>query len=74
MNIPAIQAQVVDVGEVVSEHSAPMFQRWHPLHYLTVQIEIVVLREIKEIGRTVVIYCDINSRQLVKTHVVITDS
>lgn len=74
MNIPAIQTQVVNVGEVVSKHSASMLQRWHPLHYLTVQIEVVVLGEIKEIGRTVVIYCDINSRQLVKTHVVITDS
>lgn len=48
-----------------------MLYRRHSLHDVTIEIPVVVLREIDEIGRAGVANCHVDPRQLVETHIVV---
>ena len=48
-----------------------MFQRRYSLNNMTIQILIVVLGEVQEIGWTVVVDSHVDARQLIQTHVVV---
>jgi hypothetical protein len=50
-----------------------MVKRWDSLYDMAVKISIVMLREVKEISRSIVVNCNVDSWKLVQSNIVISN-
>lgn len=73
LNVARVEAQVVNVRKSVAEHCSSVVQRRHAFDYVTVEVAVVVLREVKEICGTVVVDSDVDARQLVEADIMVSD-
>jgi hypothetical protein len=65
VQVPRVEPHEEDIGEGVLQHGAAMVERRYSLDDVPIEITIVVLREVKEVSRPVVVDGDVDSWQLV---------
>ena len=74
MNVTRIQNLIINISKSNPKNSSTMFNRRHPFNYMPIQISIIMLREVNEISRSMVINSYINSWQLIQPNVMISHS
>ena len=71
MQVARVQNLVVSVSKLDTEDRSSVLDRRHSLDDMPVKVHVVVLREVHEVGGSVVVDGDVDAWQLVEAHVVV---
>lgn len=73
MQVARIESHEKHIRERKLQNSPSVIDRRDSLDDMPIEIAIVVLREIDEISRTVVIDSDVDTRELIQAHIMVAD-
>ena len=60
------------IGKIMIEEGSPAVDWRNGFHDLEVSITVVMLREVQKVSGSILINCDVDSRHLIQSHIMVT--